>query len=53
MWIPARQIGQPVFIEIKLRYKYAIKEAITSADKNFNENLANQLYKKDFQSLWK
>jgi len=24
-----------------LRYKYAIKEAITSADKHFNENLAD------------
>jgi len=40
-------------IEIKLRYKYAIKDAITSADKDFDKNLANYLCRKDFQSFWK
>ena len=38
---------------IKLEYKYAIKEAITSADEDFDENLADHLCKKDFQSFWK
>jgi len=36
-------------VKMKLRYKYAIKEAITSADKDFNENLADHVCKTDFQ----
>jgi len=40
-------------VKIKLRYKHAIKEAITSADKDFNENLADRLCEEDFQSFWK
>jgi len=33
-------------VKIKLRYKYAIKEAVTAADKDFNENLADHICKK-------
>ena len=40
-------------MKVKLRYKCAIKEAIISAGKEFNEGLADRLCSKDFNSFWK
>jgi len=40
-------------IKTKLRYKYAIKEAIVAADEEFNDGLANYLCSKDVNSFWK
>jgi len=40
-------------VKVKLRYKSAIKDAIISADEEFNEDLADHLCKKDFNSFWK
>ena len=48
-----RQHGCPRSGEIKLKYKCAIKEAITAADEEFNDSLVDHLCKKDLQSFWK
>jgi len=40
-------------VKVKLSYKSAIKDAIISADKEFNEDLADHIRKKDFNSFWK
>lgn len=40
-------------VRIKLKYKFAIKEAVNAADEEFNDELANHLCNKEINSFWK